>query len=105
MSRYLDLLEASIKRRGGRLCVGIDPDPAHLPAAFSQDEEGLRRWCELLISISMLLSLLNYKYLDVMGGLMLTYQAKLCRERHARLIKVVVLISHLVFLLILSRTQ
>jgi hypothetical protein len=42
----------------------------------------------------MLLSLLNYKYLDVMGGLMLTYQAKLCRERHARLIKVVVLISH-----------
>uniref|UniRef100_UPI0040495D42 orotidine-5'-phosphate decarboxylase n=1 Tax=Candidatus Limnocylindrus sp. TaxID=2802978 RepID=UPI0040495D42 len=50
MSRYLDLLEASIKRRGGRLCVGIDPDPAHLPAAFSQGEEGLRRWCELLIS-------------------------------------------------------
>ena len=42
----------------------------------------------------MLLSLLNYKYFDVMGGLMLTYQAKLCRERHARLVQVVVLISH-----------
>ena len=30
--------------------MGIDPDPAHLPVAFSQGEEGLRRWCELLIS-------------------------------------------------------
>lgn len=50
MSRYLDLLEASTTRRKSRLCVGIDPDPAHLPTAFAQGEEGLRRWCELLIS-------------------------------------------------------
>ena len=49
MSRYLDLLEASTTRSGGRLCVGIDPDPAHLPEEFSRDEVGLRRWCELLI--------------------------------------------------------
>lgn len=49
VSRYLDLLEASTARTGGRLCVGIDPDPAHLPAEFSEGEAGLRRWCELLI--------------------------------------------------------
>lgn len=49
MSRYLDLLEASIARTGGRLCVGIDPDPAHLPSEFAEGEGGLRRWCELLI--------------------------------------------------------
>ncbi|MFM2104264.1 MAG: hypothetical protein RL006_431 [Chloroflexota bacterium] len=49
MSRYLDLLEASTTRSGGRLCVGIDPDPAHLPEEFSRGEVGLRRWCELLI--------------------------------------------------------
>ena len=50
VSRYLDLLEASIVRRGGRLCVGIDPDPDHLPVEFSQGEEGLLRWCERLVS-------------------------------------------------------
>jgi orotidine-5'-phosphate decarboxylase len=49
VSRYLDLLEASITRRKSRLCVGIDPDPVHLPTAFTHGEEGLRRWCELLI--------------------------------------------------------
>jgi orotidine-5'-phosphate decarboxylase len=49
VSRYLDLLEASIARTGGRLCVGIDPDPAHLPSEFAEGEGGLRRWCELLI--------------------------------------------------------
>ena len=29
--------------------MGIDPDPAHLPAALSHGEKGLRDWCELLI--------------------------------------------------------
>lgn len=49
MSHYLEVLEGSIARSGSRLCVGIDPDPAHLPSDLAESEAGLLRWCEILI--------------------------------------------------------
>ena len=49
MSRYLSMLAASTQRAGSRLCVGIDPDPALLPAAHAASIAGLRDWVRILV--------------------------------------------------------
>lgn len=49
MSRYLDSLEASVRRVGSRLCVGIDPDPAQIPDVAGTGTTGLFNWCKMLI--------------------------------------------------------
>lgn len=38
-----------MQRRKTRLCVGIDPDPVSLPDVLRDGEDGLRRWCEILV--------------------------------------------------------
>ena len=50
MSRYLELLAASSQRVGSSLCVGIDPDPAHLSAEHAASVAGLREWVRILIN-------------------------------------------------------
>lgn len=42
-------LAEAVKRKGGSLCVGIDPVPAELPGHFSRDREGVRQYCLQLI--------------------------------------------------------
>ena len=49
MSRYLELLEASSKRVGSSLCVGIDPEPSALPARFATTVAAVGDWVSLLI--------------------------------------------------------
>jgi orotidine-5'-phosphate decarboxylase len=49
MSRYLERLAASSQRVGSSLCVGIDPDPAHLSAQHAATVSGLREWVRVLI--------------------------------------------------------
>lgn len=50
MSRYLELLAASSHRVGSSLCVGIDPDPAHLSPEHAASADGLRGWVSMLIN-------------------------------------------------------
>ena len=50
VSRYLELLAASSQRVGSSLCVGIDPDPAHLSPEHAASVAGLREWLRILIS-------------------------------------------------------
>jgi orotidine 5'-phosphate decarboxylase subfamily 2 len=50
MSRYLELLAASSQRVGSSLCVGIDPDPAHLAPEHAASVAGLRVWVRLLVT-------------------------------------------------------
>ena len=52
MSRYLELLEASSKRVGTSLCVGIDPDPAQIPSTYASSPDGVRQWVQLLVRAS-----------------------------------------------------
>ena len=47
--RYVDRLAARIERTGSVLCVGIDPDPAALPAGFSADVDGVARFARTLV--------------------------------------------------------
>ena len=49
MSRYLELLAASSQRVGSSLCVGIDPDPAHLLSEHEASVAGLREWVGVLV--------------------------------------------------------
>ena len=52
MSRYLELLEASSKRVGSSLCVGIDPDPSQFPSTYASSPDGVRQWVQLLVRAS-----------------------------------------------------
>ena len=49
MSRYLELLAVSSQRVGSSLCVGIDPDPAHLSSEHEASVAGLREWVGVLV--------------------------------------------------------
>ena len=49
---YLDRLAARSAAVGSVLCVGLDPDPAALPAGFSPDLDGIERFVTLLIESS-----------------------------------------------------
>ena len=46
---YLDRLAARVEVVGTTLCLGIDPDPAALPAGFSRDINGVERFADLLV--------------------------------------------------------
>lgn len=50
MTRYLNLLDASTKRAGSTLCVGIDPVPSTLPVTFRESHAGIERWIDTLIA-------------------------------------------------------
>lgn len=49
MTGYLERLAARSSEAGTVLCLGIDPDPAALPAGFSPDVVGLERFATLLV--------------------------------------------------------
>jgi orotidine-5'-phosphate decarboxylase len=46
---YLDRLAARSAATGTVLCLGIDPDPAGLPAGFDADVRGVERFATLLV--------------------------------------------------------
>jgi orotidine-5'-phosphate decarboxylase len=45
---YLDRLGRRVERVGTYLCLGLDPDPAGLPAGFSNDVAGIEAFSRLL---------------------------------------------------------
>ena len=53
MGAYLDLLAARTRSVGSVLCLGIDPDPATLPAGFGTGLAGLERFTGLLIEAAL----------------------------------------------------
>jgi orotidine-5'-phosphate decarboxylase len=46
---YLDRLAARSAAVGSVLCLGLDPDPASLPAGFSRDLAGVERFAAMLV--------------------------------------------------------
>ncbi len=48
-TRYLDRLAARTASVRSVLCLGIDPDPASLPAGFAADVSGVERFATLLV--------------------------------------------------------
>ena len=48
-STYLERLAARTASVGSVLCLGLDPDPAQLPAGFSPDVAGVERFVMLII--------------------------------------------------------
>lgn len=46
---YLDRLGARVEAVGTCLCLGIDPDPAHLPPGYPADVDGVERFAGLLL--------------------------------------------------------
>jgi len=49
---YLDRLAVRSVRSGTVLCLGIDPDPAALPAGFSPDVRGVEAFARLLLEVA-----------------------------------------------------
>lgn len=49
MSPFLSRLKASIDRAGSPLCVGLDPDPAQIPAKFGYGAEAAQKFLEEII--------------------------------------------------------
>ena len=49
MASYLDRLAARSAAVGSVLCLGLDPDPAALPAGFPATIAGIERFCRLLV--------------------------------------------------------
>ncbi|MCB9357552.1 MAG: orotidine-5'-phosphate decarboxylase [Calditrichaeota bacterium] len=49
MSDFLSRLKASIERAGSPLCLGLDPDPAQIPARFGGGLVGAQRFLEAII--------------------------------------------------------
>lgn len=52
-SGYLDRLAARSAAVGSVLCLGIDPDPATLPAGFEPDVRGVERFARLLLDAAL----------------------------------------------------
>lgn len=50
---YLDRLAARTAATGTVLCVGLDPDPAALPAGFSPDLAGIEAFCRLVLEATL----------------------------------------------------
>jgi orotidine-5'-phosphate decarboxylase len=50
---YLGRLTARTARVGSVLCVGLDPDPAALPAGFSPDIRGIEAFCGLVLEAAL----------------------------------------------------
>jgi orotidine 5'-phosphate decarboxylase subfamily 2 len=53
MPAYLDRLAARTAATGTVLCVGIDPDPASLPAGFAATVAGVERFARLVLEASL----------------------------------------------------
>lgn len=53
MTTYLDRLAARSAAVGSVLCVGVDPDPEHLPEGFSQDLKGIERFATMIVEATM----------------------------------------------------
>jgi orotidine-5'-phosphate decarboxylase len=51
-SPFLDRLAARSAASGTVLCLGIDPDPAALPPAFTPDVRGIERFAKLLVDVA-----------------------------------------------------
>ncbi len=49
---YLERLATRSAAVGTVLCVGLDPDPANLPAGFSPDLEGVERFAAMLVDVT-----------------------------------------------------
>ena len=49
---YLERLGARSAASGTVLCLGIDPDPAALPAPFSRDVAGIERFARILVDVA-----------------------------------------------------
>ena len=49
MTGFLQRLAARTATVGSVLCLGLDPDPARLPAGFAADVTGVERFVRLLI--------------------------------------------------------
>jgi len=49
---YLARLSARISAVGNALCVGVDPDPAALPAGFTPDVHGVERFAALILDVA-----------------------------------------------------
>jgi orotidine-5'-phosphate decarboxylase len=52
-STYLQRLAERSAAVGSVLCLGIDPDPASMPAGFSADVRGVERFAEVLLDAAM----------------------------------------------------
>ncbi len=50
---YLERLARRSAATGSALCLGVDPDPASLPAGFGHDLAGLERFVELLLGAAL----------------------------------------------------
>lgn len=50
---YLERLAARTARVGTVLCLGLDPDPAALPAGFAPDAAGVEAFCRLVIDAAL----------------------------------------------------
>jgi len=50
---YLDRLAARTAATRTVLCVGLDPDPAALPAGFSADLDGIEAFCRLVLDATL----------------------------------------------------
>jgi orotidine 5'-phosphate decarboxylase subfamily 2 len=50
---YLERVAARSAATGTVLCLGIDPDPAALPAGFSADVKGIERFAELVLEAAL----------------------------------------------------
>jgi orotidine-5'-phosphate decarboxylase len=50
---YLARLAARTAATGTVLCVGLDPDPASLPAGYSPDVRGIEAFCRLILEASL----------------------------------------------------
>jgi orotidine 5'-phosphate decarboxylase subfamily 2 len=50
---YLERLAARTARVGTVLCLGLDPDPAALPAPFTPDAAGMEAFCRLVIDAAL----------------------------------------------------
>ena len=46
---YVDLLGARLRQTGSSLCLGLDPDPAALPAGFPADVRGIEAFAGLVL--------------------------------------------------------
>jgi orotidine-5'-phosphate decarboxylase len=53
VSAYLDRLAARSTEVGSVLCVGLDPDPASLPAGFGKDVGGIEAFSRLVVEAAL----------------------------------------------------
>lgn len=53
MTPYLERLDRRIRVTGTSLCLGLDPDPAALPAGFTPDITGVERFARLVLEAAL----------------------------------------------------